>query len=1094
MTFENIRIAILELFTKRKASLEQQPSTGEALQDKQKELSRLDSLLANPAWPPGPAWLEGLPSLLCGPIVRKVLPDEVTVWVALKAPATVTLSIFERLSDGQKGSDIFSKSLHTVPLGKHLHVAAVRAKPDSPTSSNKLLRGNTYYYNVTWDLGSLEALRSELVYGDKDPLPSFIVPPLNLNDLRILHGSCRNVIGTGFDAFINLDHLMGKAWDDDAKNWNATRPHQLFLTGDQIYADEGDDILLNLVGEAGNALLAGFKDGAFNWEEELPVRDDLLLVDPANKKSIPTNGGFKTPGKLYPGLRTLRGGERCLGFKDVLDELQPFDLLTEGCKFTAKSDNHLFGLGEFFATYLFVWSDKVWPAVFLDPKFLQELARLKDEFAKAAKKKTDPKKDCALKSVEAVFGSTFSEELEKKEKEVALLKLIEQFHFSISLDVPIAKGGQTQEQIDTKKAEVKREAIKKIAKGYVNLVESLYKFCLTAQGVAKIRKGLANVATYMMFDDHELTDDWHMTHDWVNEVYASPLGVRVMQNGLSAYAVFQAWGNTPERFEGEQPGKKFLDALATWIDLKMSTDDASDAVLERVIPCKLLPGGAKEIPLQKDRALTGSEKVIRWDYTLSFGKYEAVVTDARTRRAFPRRELAPAEHLSKDAIKLQAADTQGGEFDPEFTLLVSPCNIVTIPDFRKGIIGTALPLKVAILNNFKALRKGQIVQKGALFNYDPDFADSWVVAELPFERMLARLAARMPKKNNARLPARIIVLSGDVHFSATSRLQYWTEKPFNETEGTANLVMAHLVSSGLKNEVNIWQALHHMGFEAVDTVDDEKRLPKTEVMAGYAKKVDDLTPAELAKRKELIEKTRWFPNYRATMIAPSESGTPSLLPYHQTDPAVKIPPPDWLYRIDHMRGKKPPPTDPNDPKLHKFKNIVAGGFDGMVQKLAENQMEHIKYGKNFSAGLEVIGKNSIAEVTFGWEGKGKLADALAADTDKFIIKVEKTFPRAPFQIILEKEIVQVSKTEPLGADLRVVECKRGAANTKKAAHAKDAPALVRKVVSQIHWIVRAKKEDRLPAGIGDLEAEQFTRYDIGMEVEDLEFTKPVLNV
>ena len=96
MTFESIRLAILELFTRRKASLEQQiPSaTGEALQAMQKELARLNVLLPITAWRPDPAWLAALPSLLCGPIVRKVLPDEVTVWVALKAQANVTLTDF----------------------------------------------------------------------------------------------------------------------------------------------------------------------------------------------------------------------------------------------------------------------------------------------------------------------------------------------------------------------------------------------------------------------------------------------------------------------------------------------------------------------------------------------------------------------------------------------------------------------------------------------------------------------------------------------------------------------------------------------------------------------------------------------------------------------------------------------------------------------------------------------------------------------------------------------------------------------------------------------------------------------------------------
>jgi hypothetical protein len=1071
MTFEGIRAAIVELFTRRKALLESQGSSAD-------EVTRLTALLANTAWKPDPAWLASLPALLCGPLVRKVLPDEVTVWIALKTPATVTLTVFERKADGQKGAAMFSGTLETVRLGEHLHVAAVRAKPDSPTSPNRLLRGSIYYYDVAWGPENLAAQRADLVYGDKDPLPSFMVPPLKLNELRLLHGSCRNVTGSGFDAFPNLNHLLQTSWDDTAKNWNNLRPHQLFLTGDQIYADEGNDILLNLVGQAGGALVAGFQGDAFVWEEELPVRDDLRLIDPANKESLQGPGGFKNPSQLYPGLRTVRKGELSLGFRDSIDELQPFSLLSEGFKLTAKTGNHVFGLGEFFASYLLVWSDKVWPAIFRDPRLAEEFAELKKALDAEAKKKTadGDDRDQSVKTAEAAFGKNFFKNL----SDDALKVQAQRFHLSFS-------------KAPEKHDETRADTIKRVAEGYVKLVESLYKFTLLAQGVARVRRGMANVATYMMFDDHEVSDDWHMTHDWVNEVYASPAGLRVLQNALCAYAVFQAWGNTPERFEADQPGKSFLDALKDWIQSRMPAGAKSDAVLERVIPCKLAAGADREIPLQKDRALIGSEKVIRWDYSLSFGKYEAIVTDARSRRSFTRRELAAAEHLSKDAIKLQLPDAQGAEFDPEFTILVSPCNVLTIPDFRKGVVGTALPLKVGISEILK-LRSGAAIQKAAIFNYDPDFADSWFVADGPFERLIARLAARMPKKNNARLPARVIVLSGDVHFSATSRMQYWAEKPFNESEGEANMVVAHLVSSGFKNETGIWQFLHHAGFEAIDLFDDEKRLPKTEVLAGYSKKVDDLTADELAKRKEIIEKTRWFPNYRATMFAPAEGGAPSLLPYHQTDPTVKIPKPEWFYRIDHMRGKKPKSSDPNDPKLHKFENIVAGGFDAMRDKLIRNQFEHFKYGKNFAAGLEVIATNNIAEVTFGWEGAGKLADALAADADKFVIKVETAFPAAPFQLVVGSEIIQVAKTEPLAADLRVVECKRGAAKTTKSAHAKDDAVTVRKVVSQTHWIAKAKKEDTLPKSIADVECAQFTRFDIPLELEDSEFPKPVLNV
>ena len=826
---------------------------------------------------------------------------------------------------------------------------------------------------------------------------------------------------------------------------------------------------------AGDALLAGFTGNALTWEEKLPLpRDGLMRIDPANNDKAETAGDLKNPSKLYPGLRTVRENELCLGFRDSVDQLQPFDLLSEGLKFTAKTGNHLFGLGEYFASYLFVWSDKVWPAIFREPKFAQEIAKLKEIFDAAGKKKeSGDKRDGAVRTAESVLGKDFFQNLVKPEKEADFKTQVDRFHLTVS---------------KRNRQAAKTDVAKRIAEGYVKLIETFFKFTITAQGVAKVRRGLANVATYMMFDDHEVTDDWHMTHDWVKEVYASEIARRVMQNALCAYAIFQAWGNTPEQFEGEQQGKKFLDALKVWIDAKLASGDEANAVLERVIPCKLVPN--VEIPLQKDGALIGSEKVIRWDYRLSFGKYEVVVTDARTRRSFTRRELAPAEHLSKEAIKLQAADTQGAEFDPEFTLLVSPCNIVTIPDFRKGFVGTGLPIKTFITQ----LKQRGSIQRAKILNYDPDVADSWFVAEGPFERLIARLAARMPKSGNQRLPARVIVLSGDVHFSASSRLQYWADKPFNETEGAANLVMAHLVSSGFKNENKFWHVLHHTGFEVVDVFDDEKRLPKTEVLAGYNKKVNDLTPAELEKRKELIAKTRWFPNYRPSMFAPTEETAPSLLPYHQTDPTVKIPKPDWFYRIDHMRGKKPKPSDPNDPKLHKFENIIAGGFDAMLKRLVKNEIEHFKYGKNFAAGLELIALNSIAELSFAWEGSGKLGGAITADTPAFLIKVDKKFPEVPFQIIIGNEVIQVSKAEPFGSDVRVTECKRGVAKTTKAVHAADVPVRIRKVVSQKHWIVKTKKEDKLPTGIADFECTEFTRYDITMELEDLEFPKPVFNV
>lgn len=65
----------------------------------------------------------------------------------------------------------------------------------------------------------------------------------------------------------------------------------------------------------------------------------------------------------------------------------------------------------------------------------------------------------------------------------------------------------------------------------------------------KLRKIMANTPTYMIFDDHEITDDWNLNEKWRSEVYSSESGVRIVANGLAAYWAFQGWGNNPDVFD-----------------------------------------------------------------------------------------------------------------------------------------------------------------------------------------------------------------------------------------------------------------------------------------------------------------------------------------------------------------------------------------------------------------------------------------------------------------------------------------------------------------------------------------------------------------
>src|SRR5262245_51264763 len=68
------------------------------------------------------------------------------------------------------------------------------------------------------------------------------------------------------------------------------------------------------------------------------------------------------------------------------------------------------------------------------------------------------------------------------------------------------------------------------------------------KGLEATRRVFANLATYMIFDDHEVSDSLYLTFSWIAPLIKSELGRRVLQNAFTAYALCQAWGNTPEQF------------------------------------------------------------------------------------------------------------------------------------------------------------------------------------------------------------------------------------------------------------------------------------------------------------------------------------------------------------------------------------------------------------------------------------------------------------------------------------------------------------------------------------------------------------------
>jgi hypothetical protein len=268
--------------------------------------------------------LTELPLILAGPMLRRTTSAAVTVWVALQASSRVTLQIFDTQANGhQIGTSLFAGSRETIALGAHLHIVAVTA---TAQQGEELTANRIYAYDLTF--AQLDRSSPQIVSMVNMPnlnisyfahkYPTFVLPPNQIADLRIVHGSCRKPHGAGSDALTILDRLLATTADRPSE-----RPQQLLFTGDQIYGDDIADPLLWAISNLSDRLLG--------WTEKLPIANP------------PAPGTFGNRAEIATQQAGLTGGLRHR---------------------QQKVSNHLFSFDEYTATYLLTWSPACWPQTF----------------------------------------------------------------------------------------------------------------------------------------------------------------------------------------------------------------------------------------------------------------------------------------------------------------------------------------------------------------------------------------------------------------------------------------------------------------------------------------------------------------------------------------------------------------------------------------------------------------------------------------------------------------------------------------------------------------------------------------------------------
>ena len=68
-----------------------------------------------------------------------------------------------------------------------------------------------------------------------------------------------------------------------------------------------------------------------------------------------------------------------------------------------------------------------------------------------------------------------------------------------------------------------------------------------AAGLGQAARVMAHLPCLMIFDDHDITDDWNLSAQWEETAYGHPFSRRIIGNALLGYLLCQGWGNDPDR-------------------------------------------------------------------------------------------------------------------------------------------------------------------------------------------------------------------------------------------------------------------------------------------------------------------------------------------------------------------------------------------------------------------------------------------------------------------------------------------------------------------------------------------------------------------
>ncbi|RUR29019.1 alkaline phosphatase D family protein [Vreelandella nanhaiensis] len=394
-----------------------------------------------------------LPDVLVGPLLRRISPTRLVMWLVATRPLIMSLV----LNPGASNEQRFSLSGHhqCLPIGRRgfIHLIDLRLPQALPVDER-----------IEYDL------RVQTTQGEWQPLPEW-APWLCYEEARfpafvvasrhhrLMHGSCRKPHHTSADGLVRADSWLAEQ-QATPEEW----PAWLLMTGDQVYVDDVAGPMLRAV----HALIERL--GLFDERLEGATVDDSQTL-------------YISPQSYYQRESLL---------PDVTSNVALRERFFGGVKkpvFTsANASNHLMTLAEMLAMYCLVWSPVPWQII---APVMPALSRENADIYR-----------------------------------------------------------QEQSAIDDFVA-----------------------------GLPQCARLMASLPSLMIFDDHDVTDDWNLTADWERCAYGHPFSKRIIGNAVIAYLLCQGWGNAPDKLDPLiEQAAELLGQTTT-----MLPADQQDALIERLL-------------------------------------------------------------------------------------------------------------------------------------------------------------------------------------------------------------------------------------------------------------------------------------------------------------------------------------------------------------------------------------------------------------------------------------------------------------------------------------------------------------------------------